>query len=404
MHTFPRRAAALLAVLSLGVTGVGSAQASATPRGLLDGLGGIIGGVVGGLTSILNGLLGPAQLAPLTQLTASLTPGTTPSAQTLAPLTSLVSGVAGNASVPADLRSQASGVLDILNTGTATPLSTDSLNKVTGLLGSLALTQGLSSAQVSALNGVVAAIQSTVGSVVGGLPIVGGVVPGAGGAPVGTGLVNSLSDLAALLAAGQIPTGSALGPVTALLREVAAGVPEPLKSTITQLADAIDATTGQLTEDLLGPLTTVLGQIAATPGVAPGVASQLGPLATSLQRASSGTTPGTTTKAKTTYATAKMSKVKVDRKRGKIVVDLSCTSLAFKCAAILTPMRGKTAAGKSVIVLIPAGGTATRKLSLSKAALRLMKRKAVKFSVTGVNQRGTIATKSITTKVPKKKR
>src|SRR3954451_14937523 len=113
MHATPRRVAAMLSVVLLAAVGAPAAQAStAQPRGLLDG---IIGGVLGGLTGILNGLLGTAQLAPLTQLTSSLTPGTTPSAQTLAPLTNLVSGVAGNAGTPADVKTQATNVLGILN-------------------------------------------------------------------------------------------------------------------------------------------------------------------------------------------------------------------------------------------------------------------------------------------------
>jgi hypothetical protein len=404
MHASPRRIAALLSLTVCAAFGATAGQASAATqsRGLLD-LGGVIGGVLGSLTSVLNGLLGTAQLAPLTSLTSSLTPGVTPSAQTLAPLTPLVQGVAGNAATPAALKTQAAGVLAILNSGSSTPLSPDALGQVTGLLGTLSLTNGLSAGQVSTLDGLVAALQNSIGSATGGLPIIGGVT-GTGGQPVGTTLVTSLTDLAAMLAAGQVPTGLSLAPVTALLREVAASVPEPLSSTITQLADAIDATTGQLGADLLGPLATVIGQIAGTAGVSPAAAAQLAPLAASLQRASSGA-PLTTPKpaAKTVYSAAKMSKLRVDRKKGKLVVNLECTSVLNKCAAILTPLRGKSSAAKASIVMIPAGGSVTRKIALSKGVLRLMKRKTVKLTLVSYSQRGSKSSKSVTTKVPKKK-
>ena len=399
MFVTPRRVAALLSVVLIAAIGAPVAQASTTPqpRGLLDGLGGILGG----LTGLLTGLLGTAQLQPLTALTASLTPGSGPSAQTLAPLTPLVSGLATSASTPADVKTQAASVLAILNSGSATPLNTASLNQVTGLLGTLALTQGLSAGQVSVLNGLVSALQNSVGTATGGLPIIGGVAPGAGGLPVGTGLVTSLSDLAAMLAAGQVPTGSALAPVTALLREVAAGLPAPLSTTILQLADAIDHTVGTLPADLLGTLTTVLGQIAGTAGVSPAVASQLGPLSTAIQRASSAgnTTPKP---GKTLYSAVKISSVKVDRKKGKMVVRLVCQSLAHKCAAVLTPLRGKSAAGKPILVMIPAGGAVTRNIALSSGVKRLMKRSSkMKLVVVAYSQRGSTNRKTVTTKLPK---
>lgn len=392
---------ALLACIAGFAPSAAQASTPAQPRGLFD-LGGVIGGVVGGLTGLLSNLLGTAQLDSLTQVTSSLTGGAAPSAQTLAPLTSLAQGLATGSGVPTDLQSQASGVLALLSGGGTAPMPAADLNKVTSLLGTLALTQGLSGSQVAVLDNLVAAIQSSAGTIPGGLPIVGDVV-GSGGLPVGGDLTGGLGDVLTQVTAGAAPTGELLKPVTDLLREVAASIGAPLDATLIGLADAIDQA-GAIGDDLLGPLTTVLGQIAATPGISPATAAKLTPLATALSRAASGGATPSKTSTKVLYATTKISKLRVDRKRGTLVVSLACQSLAHKCAAVLTPLRGRSAAGRAIVVIVPSGGTATRKLKLSSAARRLMKRsKSFKVTVTAISQRGTKNSKSVTSRAPRHK-
>lgn len=269
--------------------------------------------------------------------------------------------------------------------------------------------------------------------------VLAAVTGGAGGDPL-SALLPALSGLTGGLPvdglpAGTVPTGAALKPATDLLRQVAAATAgTPLAGALTSLADQIDAAGDNgVSADLLTVLASTLGSIAQTDGVPAPVQQAAGMLATQVAPkptttttppATGGTTPSkpvattTTTAPKPTTTTTTgtappkapvklgrvaISSLKLDRAKGVVTVALRCPATGPACLTIVTAYRGSTLAGSVPLTYIASGQTVKKKLKLNSAARKALKRKTTKFKVGALLQGGKVASKSVTTKLPKKK-
>ncbi|WP_354701366.1 hypothetical protein DSM112329_01679 [Paraconexibacter sp. AEG42_29] len=273
-----------------------------------------------------------------------------------------------------------------------------------------------------------------------------GAAGGSGGDPLSS-LVSALTGLTGALPAGGLPTdtvplGSALKPATDLLRQVAAVVPEPtFAAALKSLADQIDAVgDAGISPELLTVLASTLGSISQTDGVPAPVQGAAGGLAAALSPAASQTTtpkpgtttpttgttkpvvttttttkPGTTTTPGTTGGTTaakppvklgrvSVSSVKIDRAKGTLAVTLKCPATGPACLTIVTAYRGSALAGSLPLTYIASGGSVTKKLKLNSASRKALKAKTTKFKVGALLQGGSVASKSLTTKAPAKKK
>lgn len=295
----PRRSAltGAAAVFVVVAAPVSAAQATAAPtssasvRGLFD----LVTTVVTTVSGTLNTLLGASQVTTLQGVTSALNGGAVPSTTTLAPVATWLNTLAANSALPADLRTSATQAVSTLTSGAAgVPLSPASAATVTSVLGQIAGTSGLDATGAATLTtlasaltaSALAAAQAPTGgtattSTAPALPAVplpiSNLLPGGGTSattlPVGGDLLAPLqgvvTTLTALAPSGTAPSGSQLAPITALLRQLAAlpGIDGVAGAALTQLAGQIDAQGGVLSTDLLATLTGTLDSVAATPGV-----------------------------------------------------------------------------------------------------------------------------------------
>jgi hypothetical protein len=317
---------AVAAPVSAAQAAAAPSSSSSTIRGLLDP----ITNVVTTLSGTLNTLLGASQVTTLQGVTSALNGGAAPSATTLAPVTNWLTTVSANPALPAGLLTSATQAALILTNAagaSGAPLSPASVATVTSVLGQIAGTSGLNTTGASALTNLASALTTsalaaaqtpTGGTVptptvpalpalpaVPALPLpISNPLPGGGTSggtlPIGGGLLAPLqgvvTTLTALSPGGTAPTGSQLAPVTALLRQLAAlpGIDGVAGAALTQLADQIDAQGAGLPTGLLTTLTSTLESVAATPGVPEPVTTVVKSI-TTLLGASTGTpTPGPT--------------------------------------------------------------------------------------------------------------
>ncbi|MCW3017416.1 MAG: hypothetical protein JWO02_4508 [Solirubrobacterales bacterium] len=415
---------------STSVNAAPAAAGGAQVTGLLDPIGGLLGGVLGTVSGTLSGLLGATQVSALQGVTTSLTGGAAPSATTLAPLTGWLSQISGNAVLPAELRTTSAQVAGLLaSPGTPdAPLSVPSLASVTGLLTQLQGTAGLAALNptgVSALTGLISALTASAtaastgtGGAPAGLPILGA-LPIVGTLPIGDGLLAPLESLVGTLTGGTAATGALLSPVTGLLRQIAAlpGLDSLVGSTLTQLADQVDAQGGILSGDLLGTLTSTLQSLVATPGVPAPLAGLVGSL-TGLLGSSVGApvtpvtpkpgpsttgTPGPRAASPTAAAvgTARIWSARVDRKLGTVRVALACPATGPACKTLVAAYRGKVLEASTALLTIPAGATVKRSLKLDAATRRLIKRKTTTFTLSAVLPGGKVSKKTVKATLPK---
>ncbi|UTI65943.1 hypothetical protein NBH00_06960 [Paraconexibacter antarcticus] len=274
-------------------------------------------------------------------------------------------------------------------------------------------------------------------SVLSTVPVVGGSDPTLlsgtlpalpiGGSDSLSALTSALPDLTGLsdglpvdgLPAGTVPTGNALAPVTALLRQVATALAgTPLADALNTLADQVDALGDNgVTNDLLTVLSSTLGSIAATPGVPKPVADQSAKLSTQLapKPATTAATPPSPKKPVATTTTigggagapsaavgaARLSSLKVDRAHGRIRVVLACSS-AHTCKTILIAYKGTAVRGSSALLVVPARGTLTKNVKLDSTGRRLLKNKRTRFTVVAVLPGGKFASRTVSSKAPVK--
>ena len=246
-----------------------------------------------------------------------------------------------------------------------------------------------------------------------------------------TSLLPALTDLSSGLPvdglpAGTVPTGTALAPVTALLRQIATAVAgTPLSGALVSLADQIDAIgDGGVSPDLLSVLASTLGSVAATPGVPAEVRTVAGTLAGQLAPKPVATTttpkPATTTSTPMPGATtsprpgasatgaaavgrARLASLRINRKTGKVRIVVSCPATGPACKTIILVLRGKTSQNTPLLLRVGAGRSVTRNVKVNAASRRLLKRKTVRFSVTAVLPGGKLTTRTVTAKLPKAK-
>ncbi len=404
MVSYRRGTVAAVAALSLAVTGPAAlaAQAAAAPapapiqRGLLDP----ILPILTGLTGTLQSLLGPSTLASLTSLTSDLGGDGAATSASLAPVNSLLTGL-GLADIAALTQASGSGQI-------ATPF----LEPVATLLGALANLNGLTGDQASALNALKSALDSIVA---GGLPT----DPVAGlplaNLPLDSTQLLALGDLLELLQGGTASSPALLTPVADLLATV--GLTDALPA---PFADILGSLSGQLRSassldaGLLGQVGQLLNAIAATPGVPSGAGGLLGSLAGLL--GSTGKppttnppttnpptttppatnppagTPGGTTAAK---VPAKLKSMRFDRKRGSLVLTLSCPSGKGACGSILYALSGTRSVVKPRMVLLKDGQVVERRLKLDAKSLKTLKRKAVRVTMYAITSKTQVASKGL---------
>jgi hypothetical protein len=394
-----------------------TAARAAAPRGLLDPIGGLLAPVLTTVSGTLNGLLGATQIGTLKGVTASLAGGAAPSATTLAPLTGWLSIVSGNTALPAQLRSTAGQVAGLLASPATpgAPLSVPSLASVTGLLTQLQGTAGLAALNpsgVSALSGLVAALTASAtaastgtGGTPAALPILGALPLGGGTLPIGDGLLGPLQSLVGALTGGTAVSGALLSPVTSLLRQLAAlpGLDSLVGTTLTQLADQVDAQGGVLGTALLTTLTSTLQSLGATPGVpanvkdlATSIGSLLGASVSPYQKPVS--TPGGT---RASIGSVRISSARVDRKLGIVRVAVACPATGPACKTLVAAYRGAVLEASTTLLAIPAGTTIKRTLKLDAAARRVLKRKTTTFTLAAILPSGKVAKKTVKAKLPK---
>jgi hypothetical protein len=400
-----------------------------TADGLLDPIGGLLGGLLGPLTGTLNGLLGSSQLTSLNGVTGLLGGGGTPSATNLAPVTGWLSSLAAVPGLDTTVKGTINQVLGLLNTSTPnSALSVPSLTSLTSLLGVLGGTSGLNSGGLSALTGLVSALTGALGSITsaggtGGTP---SALPIIGSLPIGDGLLAPLQSVIGVLSGGSTATGSLLQPVTALLRQVAAlpGMDTILGPTLENLADQVDSQSGALTTGLLGTLLSTLQSLAATAGVPAPVADLINTITGLLGGSSTGNTtpvpnpgggggttpapkpgtnPGTSTRAATKVGGVRISGVTLDRRLGTVRVALQCPATGPACLTLLTAYRGNLLEVTSPLVYVARGTTVKKTLRFKSATHRLIGRKTTTFKIGALLPTGKATTRNVTAKLPKKK-
>lgn len=425
--SFSRRGALLSATaalsLAVGAPPALAGQASGS-TGSASGLFDIVGGLLGTVTGTLNGLLGTSQLTSLGGVTTQLQGGAVPSANTLAPVTSWLTTLSTTGGLPVELTSAASQTATLLTNPTApdAALPVPSIDVLTSLLGQIQGTSGLDLTAASGLSSLISALTGAASSLTSGTGGTASALPVVGSLPLGTESLVPLQGLVTTLTGGSLPTGPLLSPLTGLLRQVAAlpGVSTLLGAELNGLADQIDAQTGTLSGNLLTTLVGTLQSIGATPGVPTSISGVLGTLTGLLGSSSGGTTPvpvpgGTTTGSKTPgvgggtaggaarVGSVRLSSVRVDRRYGRVRVALTCPVTGPACKTFVAAFRGKSLAGTSPLLSIPAGGSLARYVKLDAASRRVLKRKTTTFKVSAVLPGGKLSTRSATAKLPKKK-
>ncbi len=439
MLSYRRATAGAVAALSLAIAGPAAlaartaAAAPATtsaPKGLLDP----IIGIITGLTDTLKGLLNTAGLGQLTGLTNALNGGSDASSDALAPLTSLLHSL--------DLDDLAA----LTGASTDGPLATPFLEPLTQVLAQLSALDGLTGAQSSALSGLQAALT---GSIAGATA-----TEAAAGLPVG-GLLD-LGDLTAvigllgLLQGGTASSPALLAPVSTLLDTVAgtSGLPAPVAEVIATVAAQLAGATS-LDGDLLAQVGQLLNAVAATPGVPPEVAGLLAALTGLLgapgtpaddpakppaAKPPTTTTPATTPKpapsapplaagssaaataaakaaaAKAAAAAAgkvaaKVKSARFDRKRGSLVLTLSCPAGKGACGSILFAVAGSRSVVKPLMLTLRDGQVVERRLKLDARSRSTLKRKALKVVIYAATSKTQSSTRSLKIKkAPKAKK
>lgn len=425
--SFSRRGALLSATaalsLAVGAPPALAGQASGS-TGSASGLFDIVGGLLGTVTGTLNGLLGTSQLTSLGGVTTQLQGGAVPSANTLAPVTGWLTTLSTTGGLPVELTGAASQTATLLTNPTApdAALPVPSLDVLTSLLGQLQGTSGLDLTAVSGLSSLISALTGAASILTSGSGGTASALPVVGSLPLDTASLVPLQGLVTTLTGGSLPTGPLLSPLTGLLRQVAAlpGVSTLLGAELGGLADQIDAQTGTLSGNLLTTLVGTLQSIGATPGVPTSISGVLGTLTGLLGSSSGGTTPvpvpgGTTPVGKTPagsgggtagsaarVGSVRLSSVRVDRRYGRVRIALTCPITGPACKTFVAAFRGKSLAGTSPLLSIPAGGSLARYVKLDAASRRVLKRKTTTFKVSAVLPGGRLSTKSATAKLPKK--
>lgn len=423
--SFSRRGALLSATAALSLA-VGAPPAlagqAAGSTGSASGLFDIVGGLLGTVTGTLNGLLGTSQLTSLGGVTTQLQGGAVPSANTLAPVTGWLTTLSTTGGLPVQLTGAASQTATLL-TNPAAPnaaLPVPSLDVLTSLLGQIQGTSGLNLTAASGLSSLISALTGAASSLTSGSGGTASALPVVGSLPLGTGSLAPLQGLVTTLTGGSLPTGPLLSPLTGLLRQVAAlpGVSTLLGAELGGLADQIDAQTGTLPGNLLTTLVGTLQSIGATPGVPTSISGVLGTLTGLLGSSNGGTTPvpvpgGTTPGGRTPagsgaggsaarIGSVRLSSVRVDRRYGRVRVALTCPVTGPACKTFVAAFRGKSLAGTSPLLSVPAGGSLARYVKLDAASRRVLKRKTTTFKVSAVLPGGRLSTRSATAKLPKK--
>jgi hypothetical protein len=397
-----------------------------TADGLLDPIGGLLGGLLGSLSGTLNGLLGSSQLTSLNSVTSLLGSGGTPSATNLAPVTGWLTSLAAVPGLDTTVKGTINQVLGLLSTSTPnSALSVPSLTSLTSLLGVLGGTSGLNTDGLSALTGLVSALTGALGTLTSGGGGTPSALPIAGALPIGDGLLGPLQSLIGVLGGGSTATGSLLQPVTALLRQVAAlpGMDTILGPTLVNLADQVDSQSGALTTGLLGTLLSTLQSLAATPGVPSTVTDLINTITGLLGGSSTGgttpvtkpgtggttpgttprtTTPGGTTRAATKVGSVRISGVTLNRRLGTVRVALQCPATGPACLTLLTAYRANVLEVTSPLVYVARGATVKKTLRFKSATHRLIGRKTTKFKIGALLPTGKATTRSVTAKLPKK--
>ncbi|HEX6389078.1 MAG TPA: hypothetical protein VFZ89_06525 [Solirubrobacteraceae bacterium] len=397
-------------------------------KGLLDP----ILGVVTGLTDVLKGLLDTSALSQLTSLTGVLNGGGDASSSALAPVTDLLQDLA--AGDPANAASL-NEVAALTQAGSGGQLATPFLEPVAAMLGQLAGLNGLTGDQVSALtslqsalNAIIAGGQAT--DAVAGLPL--------GNLPLDSTQLLALGDLLSTLQGGTASSPQLLAPVSDLLDNVAgtSGLPAPIAEVMTSVSGELRSSSS-LDADLLKQVGQLLNAIAATPGVPAEAGALLGQLSGLLGSPGTptGTTPTTTTPTTTTPkpptttttttpkppttttttttttprpggtgvpgagTTAKvpatLKRVRYDRKRGSLVLTLTCPAGSKACGSIIYALSGSRSVVKPQIVLLADGQIVERRMRLDAKSRRALRKKAVKLTVYAITSKTQVASKAL---------
>jgi hypothetical protein len=202
---------------------------------------------------------------------------------------------------------------------------------------------------------------------------------------------DALATLAGSLSSDSAPTGAQLKPLTDAMRTLSG--PADATGLLTSLADQIDALGGGVVPpELLDQLTAVLRLVGSTvtdcttnpPGPNCPLANVLKALIPAATKASTGTstpvTPPATAPivlpAATPFTlTLKVSKIKIARNRKTAAVTVRSSAPAALLPVGFALTIGKKAAAKPLLFNLPTGQNVTKKVKLTSAAAKTLKKK-----------------------------
>jgi hypothetical protein len=207
------------------------------------------------------------------------------------------------------------------------------------------------------------------------------------------GYESALQQLASSLPADATPTGAQLKPLTDAMRSLSG--PADATSLLTNLANQIDAVgSGVVPQSLLDQLSAVLRLIGSTvtdcttnpPGPNCPLAAVLRALLPQASRTSTGgsTTPVTTTPGTTPVIlpaivpfnlVLKVAKVKLARNRKTAAVTLRSSVPAPSLPVGFATVLGKKNAAKPMLFTLATGTNVTKKVKLTRAATKTLKKK-----------------------------
>jgi hypothetical protein len=346
-----------------------AAQASA----LTDTLGSTLGSLLGTSGSERQQLQGL-----LTQLQS----GQAPTAATIGPLQDLLTQLSATPGLPADVQALIAQLAALLGTGPAgQPLDPALLMPVATLLRDLAGTSNVPS-DVAALLSSLADLLDGTGATP-GLPVDALTLPPA--------LLDRLRELLNALEGGEQPTGALLAPVSDLLDSVAANpeVPDALAALLSQLAGALQGTTGALDPLLANQVEYALNSIAATPGLSPGDRTTIERISTFVS-SRGGAAAGTKARAATKRDRAVIKRIRVNKARTRVGVRIACPrSAPSVCATTVTAKLGARKAARGKHVRIAAGRAKVVRLKLVRAARTASVRRGGRLNVRVVTAFGS---------------
>jgi hypothetical protein len=315
------------------------------------------------LGTALSGLLGGSgpERQQLQGLLAQLQAGQAPTGATLAPLQDLLAQLSTTPGLPADVQALIAQLAAVLGAGPAgQPLDPTLLLPVTTLLRDLAGASGVPSDAAALLNQVADLLDGD--GAAAGLPVDALALPPA--------LLDRLRDLLQALERGQQPSGTALAPVGDLLDSVAAtpALPDPLAALLSQLAGALDGTSGSLDPLLADQVGYALDSIASTPGLSSGDRTTIERISTFVT-SRGGSAAGAKARAATKRDRAVIKRIRVNGARTRVGVRIACPrSAPSACATTVTAKLGTRKAARGKHVRVAAGRAKVVRLKLVRAA------------------------------------